>query len=73
MPVKTLALIFENQDGDLVRMTLDNVKDDITDLEVKTVMQTIIGKNIFDTNGGNLAAISGAEVITRMVQELAVK
>lgn len=73
MPVKTLAMIFENQMGDSVRMTVSNVRDSITELEVKAVMQTIIDRNIFDTDGGNLAVISGAEIITRTVQELAVK
>lgn len=73
MSVKTLSMIFENQTGDPVRMTVNNVRDNITELEVKAAMQTIIDRNIFDTNGGNLAAISGAEIITRTVQQLAVK
>jgi len=73
MPEKTLVLIFQNQAGNSVRMSVENVRDDITDEEVKTAMETIIAKNIFDSNGGDLVLISGAQIITRSVQELTVK
>lgn len=73
MTEKTLVLIFQNQAGSPVRMSVSNVRDDVTDLEVRTAMETIIGKNIFDSTGGDLTTISGAEIVTRNVQELDVK
>lgn len=73
MTQKTLVLIFLNQSGSPVRVSIDNVKDDITDQEVRDAMEVIIGKNIFDSNGGDLVAIEGAEIVTRTVQELTVK
>lgn len=73
MPEKTLVLIFQSQDGSTVRMSVDSVKDGITDAEVKTAMELIIGKNIFESNGGDFMAAAGAEIVTRSVQELSVK
>lgn len=73
MTEKTLVLIFQNQVGSPVRMSIDNVRDDITDMDVRDAMEAIIGKNIFDSNGGDFVSISGAEIVTRTVQELEVK
>jgi hypothetical protein len=73
MPVKTLVMIFQNQGGSTTRVSVDNAKDGITSAEVKTAMQLIIDRNIFETDGGDLSAISGAELITRTVEELSVK
>jgi hypothetical protein len=73
MPVKTLVLVFQNQSGDSIRMSVPNVKDDIADAEVKTAMEDILTKNIFDSTGGNLTIVMGAQIVTRSVQELSVK
>lgn len=70
---KTLVLIFQNQGGDKVRINIDNAREDIDDAEVKTAMETIIAKNIFDTKKGDLVQISGAEVVTKSVEEFKVK
>jgi hypothetical protein len=72
MPVKTLVLIFQNMGGSTVRMSIDNVRDNITDAEVKTAMEAIIGLNIFESNGGDYMAAAGAEIVTRSVQELSI-
>lgn len=73
MPVKTLVMIFQNQGGSTVRMSVSNVKDGVTSEEVKTAMQLIIDRNIFESTGGDYSAIYGAEVVTRTVEELSVK
>lgn len=70
MQEKTLVLIFVNQGGGQVRMNVSDVREDITGEEVKSVMDTIVARDIFDTGGGSLAAASGAEIVTRTVQEL---
>lgn len=73
MPEKTLALTFRNQMGNTVSMTVDNIKDDITDAEVKTAMELIIDKNIFESTGGDLVSVASAQIVTRTVQELSVR
>jgi len=70
---KTLAMIFRNQGGNTVRITVDDVKDGITGTEVKNAMNAIITMNIFDSRGGDLVSVEGAEIITRSVQELSVE
>jgi hypothetical protein len=72
MSEKTLRLIFQNQGGGTVVLAVRNVREDVTDAEVKAAMEAIIAKNIFDSNGGDLTSVKGAEIVTRSVQELAV-
>ena len=73
MPVKTLVLIFQNQAGSSVRISIDNAKEGITGAEVKTAMEMLIAKNIFESDGGDITLVSGAEIVTRSVEELTVK
>lgn len=69
---KTLAMIFRNQGGNIVRISVDNAKDDITGAEARSAMESIIAMNIFDSRGGDLVSVEGAEIITRSVQELSI-
>ncbi|HBM80481.1 MAG TPA: DUF2922 domain-containing protein [Clostridiaceae bacterium] len=73
MPVKTLVLIFQNQQGKNTRISVDNAKEGLTDAEVKSAMQSIVEKNIFETDGGDLVALAGAQIVTRSVQDISVK
>jgi hypothetical protein len=73
MPTKTLAMVFRNQSGDIVRISVDNVKDEVTEVDVKAAMGNIIAKNIFESTGGSFITVEGAEIITRSVQTLSVK
>lgn len=73
MTEKTLVLIFQNQGGDRVRLSVANAREDLQDLEVKNAMETIVSRNIFDSNGGDLVTVSGAEMVTRTVEEFSVK
>lgn len=73
MPVETLVLIFLNQAGNTVRLTINNVKQGLTDADVKAAMENIIAKNIFDSTGGDLVMPSSAELIARSVQVISVK
>lgn len=70
MGEKTLVLIFQSQKGVSVRMSVDDIREDLDPGEVKAMMQQIISNNIFNTNGGDLTAVVGAEIVTRSVEEL---
>lgn len=70
---KTLQMVFQNQVGKNVSISVPEVKDNITEAEIKTLMQTIIAKNIFESTGGNLITIMEASLVTRDVQELSVR
>jgi hypothetical protein len=64
---------FLTEEGKKSSVRISNVKEDITDLEVKTAMETIIAKNIFTTKNGDLKAIDSAHVQDTSVEELEVK
>jgi hypothetical protein len=64
---------FLTEEGKKASVRISNVKQDITDLEVKTAMETIIAKNIFTTKNGDLKAIDSAHVQDTSVEELEVK
>lgn len=70
---KSLIMNFLTEEGKKASVRISNVKEDITDLEVKTAMETIIAKNIFTTKNGDLKAIDSAHVQDTSVEELEVK
>ncbi len=65
-----LRMSFKNALDNTSSISLDDPKADITAVEVQTVMDDIIAKNIFNTSGGDLVAVKGAEVVTTTVNEL---
>ena len=65
-----LKMSFKNALDNTSSMSLDDPKADITATEVETIMNDIIAKNVFNTSGGDLVAIRGAEVVTTTVNEL---
>jgi hypothetical protein len=67
---KKLELIFKNAADRTAKITVDDVREDITPTEVKTAMETIIAKNVFTSNGGDLAGIHGARIVDTNIQEL---
>ena len=61
---KTLEMVFRNQDGKEVTVRMADPKDDLTKAQVDPVMQDIIAKNVFTTNGGDLVQIVDARIRT---------
>jgi hypothetical protein len=70
---KSLQMVFLNSVGKNVSINISGIKDDVTPAEIKTVMELIIAKNIFDSTGGDLKSIMSANMVSRDVQELAVR
>lgn len=52
--MKVLVMTFKNEEGGNVSLRLRYPKETLTDQQVKTLMDTIIAKNIFATSGGDL-------------------
>lgn len=67
---KTLQMVFKNQLGKNTSFSIGNVKDAVTVEEIRTLMQLIIAKNIFDTTGGDLVSVISADIVTRDEQTL---
>lgn len=70
---KTLIMVFQNDAGKNVSISIPQVRDSITEQEVKTVMQSILAKNIFTSNGGDLVGIMAAQIINKDTTELNVR
>lgn len=60
---KVLRMVFRNADGKAVTITLNDPKDTLTQAQVSSAMDTIIAKNVFTSNGGDLVEKTYAEVV----------
>ena len=49
----SLALTFKTSQDAKVTLTIDNAKNDLTDEQVASIMDTIIEQNVFFTSKGN--------------------
>jgi hypothetical protein len=66
-------MVFQNQAGNNVSISIPEVKDTLTQTEIKTLMELIVSKNIFESIGGDLVNLMEANLISRDVQEIAVR
>jgi len=69
--VKTLEMVFRNESGKEVTISLLEPKDNLTLAAVNTVMQDMIAKNIFSTKTGDLVQIVEARIRSNDVAVLA--
>ena len=65
-----LEMEFKNVEGKKFSLTIDDPREDVTEEEIRTVMDDIVAKNIFSTTGGDVVSPVGARVITTTVEEL---
>lgn len=70
---KTLVMNFLNEEGKKTAIRVNSVREDVTDLEVKTAMDLIISKNIFTSTGGDLKVKDSAEIVDKSTTDLQVK
>ena len=67
---QVLRMTFLTAAGNRVSITVDNPKDDLTQAQVQTAMDTIISKNILLATGGDLTAIDSAAIINTTTTEI---
>ncbi|PAB57522.1 DUF2922 domain-containing protein [Anaeromicrobium sediminis] len=68
--MKRLEMTFRNELGRSTKISVDHVRDDVTKEEVEIVMQSIIDKNIFKTENGELNEIESADIVSTETVEL---
>ena len=69
--IKTkLEMEFRDVQGKKFGLSLDEPREDLTEMEVKTAMEEVVTKNIFATNGGDIVETVGAKLVTTTVEEL---
>lgn len=70
---KTLQMVFLNNSGKNVTLSVSNVKDSVTPDEIKTIMDLVVQKNIFSSTGGDLKSVMSASIVARDTEVLAVR
>ena len=70
---RVLTMTFLTEEGKKTSRRVSNVKENLTDQEVKTAMETIIAKNIFTSKSGDLKSIDSAHVEESSTTEIEVK
>ncbi len=68
---KTLEMAFRSEGGKEVTMSIADPKEDLTLAEVKTVMEDIIAKKVFESNTGDLSQIVEARITSKDTAVLA--
>ncbi|MEG1310894.1 MAG: DUF2922 domain-containing protein [Romboutsia sp.] len=60
---KSLIMTFVNEVNKKVSLTVQDPREDITEEEIKSVMELVLAKNIFAPNGIDLVSVSEAKVV----------
>lgn len=70
MVLKRLELIFENEFGKNVTISLDEPIEPIDANAVNAAMDEVITQNVFTSSGGDLVHKKGARIVERNVTEI---
>ncbi len=68
---RTLEMIFATSGGKEVTVAVKEPRDGLTLAEVQAVMTTIIDKNVFSSNSGELVTAKEAQIRQLAITELA--
>ncbi len=68
---ETLQMIFSNFEGRNSTVSVSDPDPAITALDVETVMDSILARNVFQTSGGDLVDKVRAQIVSRTVDTLA--
>ena len=69
---KKLEMYFLDNINKNHRISLNDPKADLTDIEVFAVMDVILGANVFQSRNGDLVDKVGARIVTTSVDEMEV-
>ncbi|GAE30763.1 DUF2922 domain-containing protein [Halalkalibacter hemicellulosilyticus] len=67
---KRLELQFENEEGRLVTISVDDPIEPVDGELISQSMNQILAEDAIESNGGNLVAIRGARIVERNVTDI---
>lgn len=70
---RRLEMIFLNAAGRRSTISVDNVREDITQQEVQSAMDMIVNRDIFTTSGGDITGIDSARIVSTEITEIPVQ
>ena len=65
----TLSMVFGTEFGLKTTLSINDVKSDITQIEVDSLMDTIITNNVFTVASGALVSKVSAQLVSRQVNK----
>lgn len=63
-----LVMSFKNAGGSITKITLKNIKEDVTEEEVQNLMEKIVTGNIFVSKGGDLVFKVKGEIVEKTTE-----
>lgn len=60
---KKLIMTFKTDDDKRVSLSIDNPREDVTEEEIKTAMESVLAKGIFAPNGAEIVSVLEAKVV----------
>ena len=63
-----LVLSFKNAGGSITKITLKNIKEDVTEEEVQNLMEKIVTATIFVSKGGDLVSKVKGEIVEKTTE-----
>lgn len=63
-----LVLSFKNAGGSITKITLKNIKEDVTEEEVQNLMEKIVTANIVVSKGGDLVSKVKGEIVEKTTE-----
>ncbi|WP_221563788.1 DUF2922 domain-containing protein [Alkalihalobacillus sp. TS-13] len=67
---KQIELLFENEEGKTVRLSLDEPVEPVDTIALESAMDQILAENAFVSSGGDLIAKKGARIVERNVTDI---
>lgn len=67
---RSLRMVFETNLGKTMTITLADPKEDLTPVEIESVMDLIISKNIFSNAAGHPVAKKDAKIVETITEDL---
>lgn len=71
--MKRIELLFKNEEGNNVTISLDDPIEPVNPDTVGKVMDEIIAQNVFSSSGGDLVSKHAARVVERNVTEIEIE
>lgn len=65
-----LEMEFKDIGGKKFSLSLDNPREDLTDVDIKAAMDEVVDKNIFFTKEGDIVETVGARIVVTEIEEI---
>jgi len=70
MEKSILEMEFLDSQGKKFKSTIDEPREDLTEMEIRAAMDEIVQRNVFFSSTGDIVAVSGARYVRTLVEEL---